>query len=187
MNLGFSHLFLVIMLFTASIDPQAIMIESDITGTNPPSEVEPMSKVQLDSGLKHIISQDLTAHDPIVINYDQDFRDQGWPGTGTQEDPFRISNLSIIGLGDASVAIYRVSAHFIIENCELIGATVGILLDDVQNCIVLSCNISTTYAAIRLEYSENNRIVNNTIWDSHGGIEIVVSSNNIVLNNHIVT
>ncbi|MHA1962206.1 MAG: NosD domain-containing protein, partial [Candidatus Thorarchaeota archaeon] len=141
------------------------------------------------------ISQNLTTHDPIVINTVESFESQGWPGDGTQGDPFRISNLWIIGepgLGDALIAIYSVPAHFVIENCWITGMgdtrmMSGIILSNVRNGIVQSCIISSTSTAIRLEYSEYNRFVNNTIEDSGNGIDVFQSTNNVIVDNYFET
>ncbi len=57
-----------------------------------------------------------TSHGPFNITCDQDFVDQGWPGSGTSGDPYVISGLNITNENQA-IWIYNTSAHVVIENC----------------------------------------------------------------------
>jgi parallel beta-helix repeat protein len=59
-------------------------------------------------------------HEPILILSDQNFTDYGFPGTGTEEDPYRIEDYFINATeGNHAIGIYHTSKRFIIQNCYL--------------------------------------------------------------------
>lgn len=61
---------------------------------------------------------DLTDHVPILINGTGDFVAQGWPGAGTQANPYRISLLNITrDVGLRCIDIMNTQAYFKIEDC----------------------------------------------------------------------
>lgn len=59
-------------------------------------------------------------HDPYFIGHDSDFAYYGFPGSGTQDDPYVIENL-IIGTASPCITIRFVEAYFIIRNCIMDG------------------------------------------------------------------
>ncbi|UCE09475.1 MAG: right-handed parallel beta-helix repeat-containing protein [Candidatus Thorarchaeota archaeon] len=142
----------------------------------------------------HIINQEYTPHDPIVINTVEQFQSQGWPGDGTQENPYRISNISITyqpGIAETLIAIYNVPAHFVVEYCQLIGmrnyGMRGIGLINVRNGIVRSCDFSSTGTALTLQNSEYNLVANNTITDSDVAVYLSQSTDNVIRGNYFET
>jgi len=52
-----------------------------------------------------------TPHDPIVIDEDSDFNNQGWPGSGTEESPYVIEGLDITSDGNC-ISISNTNVHF---------------------------------------------------------------------------
>ncbi len=81
-------------------------------------------------------------HDPILITSDDDFETQGWPGSGTPEEPYVIEGLSIeapsIWAGGA-IWIIHTRAHFIIGDCVLYGAASeghGLSLQNATNGLI---------------------------------------------------
>jgi hypothetical protein len=64
------------------------------------------------------LSINYTEHEPIVIDGNDDFITQGWPGNGTEANPFRISGLSILS-EDTSINISNVDVFFAISNSWL--------------------------------------------------------------------
>ncbi|TFG99774.1 MAG: hypothetical protein E4H14_20145, partial [Candidatus Thorarchaeota archaeon] len=93
---------------------------------------------------------DLANHVPIFINSSADFVNQGWPGLGTQGDPYVISGLLIhYALTTPLVAIYNVDDYFVIRDCFIQQNSTGRALEF----------INTTHGSI--EYSEVY-----SIWDS---------------------
>ena len=62
--------------------------------------------------------------DSIEITSNSDFLNQGWPGTGTLEDPYVIENLQIIS-DRICISISGTTDHFIIKNCSLNSEDLG--------------------------------------------------------------
>ena len=93
-------------------------------------------------------------HPPIQILSDVDFVTQGWPGSGTIDDPYRIANLFISALGTLSdcIEICNTQTHFIIANCTLLDAP--------------------QHAAINILNTLNGTLTNNTCLHVHTGIQL---------------
>ena len=113
-----------------------------------------------------------TPHDSIFIWGDDDFVSDGWPGAGTEADPYVIEGLEIESDGDC-IVIYSTDAHFVIRNCLLYGPspmsfTSGIRTDEVSNGAFINCTIYNTYYGIRVDDSFDLNIVNNTIYNNRG-------------------
>ncbi len=112
------------------------------------------------------LTADYTPHDPILITSDDDFVTQGWPGSGTPEEPYMIEGLSISGASDAGIDISFVSVYFII-----------------RGCLITSC-----YAGISTVYTSNGLLVNNTCNSNEGGgIYLREQSNNITIINNTLS
>jgi parallel beta-helix repeat protein len=141
-------------------------------------------------------------HDPIVITSDADFASQGWPGSGTPADPYRIQNYSIeVGTaGQSCIDISNTRVHFIVTQCSLTGATLvsntsGITLTNVRNgyldnntyffgtygvsiqnssltAVVNSFFSSQRTAAATLGWSNSCIVENNTLLNSINGISL---------------
>jgi parallel beta-helix repeat protein len=139
-------------------------------------------------------------HAPIQITSNSDFASQaasnGWPGDGSQGNPYIIENYEIDGSGYGNcIWVGSTTCYFIIRNCYLHGASVwgppsslrsGIALYYVQNGKIENNNASNNRdAGIRLwEGDSKNIIVNNTAFSNNArGINIRSSNNNIVDNN----
>lgn len=74
------------------------------------------------------IMLDLTSHDPIIIYQDTDFNETyGFPGEGTDSDPYIIENYNIssndvdggYGSGGYGIDIRLTTKHFVIRNCYI--------------------------------------------------------------------
>jgi parallel beta-helix repeat protein len=141
-------------------------------------------------------------HVPIVITSDADFGSQGWPGSGTPADPYRIQNYSIeVGTaGQSCIDISNTLVHFIVSQCGLTGATLvtntsGITLKNVCNgnldnnaflfgtygvsiqnssltTVVNSIFSSQQTAAATLVWSNSCIVENNTLLNSINGISL---------------
>jgi len=139
-----------------------------------------------------------TAHAPIHINVNADFASQaatnGWPGDGTQGNPYIIDGYEInVNGGTYCIWIENTNVWFVIRNCILWNATspmsepdgAGIYLKNVQNGTIDNNNCTNNYYGIYMYSSSNNEVANNNCSGNlYYGICIEwSSSNNIFLNN----
>ncbi len=119
-------------------------------------------------------------HESIVISSTQDFIDQGWPGDGTPESPFRISGLNIWGVAPG-INISGVDNHFIIEDCQLHpGPTwgeFGIYMSNVENGVITSCSIDNFDTSILLEECTNCQINDTSVNSEWIGLRAINSLN----------
>ncbi|UCE10911.1 MAG: right-handed parallel beta-helix repeat-containing protein [Candidatus Thorarchaeota archaeon] len=78
-------------------------------------------------------------HDAIIITSDDEFESQGWPGSGTVEDPYVISGW-IIFSGGPCIEIRDTIVHFAIRDCTLVpdpwSYLAAIMLSNVQNGVI---------------------------------------------------
>ncbi|MHA2350867.1 MAG: NosD domain-containing protein [Candidatus Thorarchaeota archaeon] len=110
-------------------------------------------------------------HEPIEINDNGDFFTQGWPGNGTEANPFRISGLSIY-TDDTCINISNVDVFFVVSNSWLLNfgewypsysdyLSNGIALYNTSNGVIESCRISNKSYGIFLDNSANCSINSN--------------------------
>ncbi len=126
-----------------------------------------------------------TQHAPIVITSNDDFVSQGWPGAGTNANPYVISGLNITTAGTC-IRIENTTAYFIISNSLLAGGVTGfgITLKNVTNGNIFNNTIRDKSFGIYLEIASNNIIHNNTVrYSQFSGIELTESSMNDVYDN----
>lgn len=75
--------------------------------------------IQIDSSTSDVVIQLETSQiGPIVIDSDSDFSDHGFPGTGTQDDPYRIEYYEITS-DIFCITVVNVSVHYVISECIL--------------------------------------------------------------------
>jgi len=111
------------------------------------------------------ILSDYVVHDTIQIFSDDDFETQGWPGSGTDEDPYVIEGLSIDGWGAPShcillrhfvssaivrncflhsgngITVYNTTGNILIENCHFVDMETGIKVDDYVSMVNITNNV----------------------------------------------
>ncbi|MEM4292862.1 MAG: right-handed parallel beta-helix repeat-containing protein [Thermoplasmata archaeon] len=143
--------------------------------------------------------KEFVPHGPIYISSDAEFNASNGVsgGSGTQADPYIITNLEIDARGGSyGIYIEFTSAHFKIINCKIYNATrgtgapygCGIALNSVTNGTVESCRVSENrYSGIWVRNSYNvvlrgNLISNNT----QNGITVANSPGVIVENNSLL-
>ncbi len=130
------------------------------------------------------------SHNPINIYSDSDFSSQGWPGSGTQEDPYVIEGLEIV-TDYTCIRVLGTSVHFVIRNClfrslEPTEHQYGVRLNNVNNGSVVNCTISFKGYGVYSLSCSNLCIVNNTIHDNpNKGIRISQSSNCEIISNSV--
>ncbi|MFX0149644.1 MAG: NosD domain-containing protein, partial [Candidatus Hodarchaeota archaeon] len=105
-------------------------------------------------------------HPPISIWGNSGFAsqaaDEGWPGTGTNIDPYIIDGLNISDYPSELIKIRNVDAYFIIRNCVLANGTTGIYFEEVSNGQIINNTISKNDQGIILTHSANNTLTQNT-------------------------
>ncbi|MFX1561076.1 MAG: NosD domain-containing protein, partial [Promethearchaeota archaeon] len=105
-----------------------------------------------------LLNEDLTIHDPIVIERNSDFDTQGWPGNGMESDPYRIENLHITS-DSYCISIVNTNAHFVITNCLLEGVATeyasSVYLSNVSMGTIERCTITNKELAVAVYRSQN--------------------------------
>jgi parallel beta-helix repeat protein len=118
-----------------------------------------------------------TPHIPIVIESDEDFVSQGWPGKGTEADPYVISWLLIENYTTVDcIKISNTRSHFVITECLIssLGDSIkpdasknGIDLNNVSNVIISYNVVYRSYDTIKVWNSDNIIIRNNVMMDAN--------------------
>ncbi|MDF1539153.1 MAG: right-handed parallel beta-helix repeat-containing protein [Candidatus Thorarchaeota archaeon] len=90
-----------------------------------------------------------TEQDLIIITSNEEFTDYGFSGTGTEIDPYVLSNV-VINSTQTAVSIYSTSAHFIMQDFIVQAGSIGIRLDNVSNGVIEDCEIRASTAGISL-------------------------------------
>ncbi len=134
-------------------------------------------------------------HEPILILSDQNFTDYSFPGTGTTENPYRIEDYFINVTGEKpTIAIYRTSKRFIIQNCYLTAKEegmyargIGIFIENttdsrpiIRNNFCVDCDSW----GIRIRETHFATVTNNTcINNGADGIDVYMSAEPTVTDN----
>ncbi|MHA2374447.1 MAG: right-handed parallel beta-helix repeat-containing protein, partial [Candidatus Thorarchaeota archaeon] len=146
-------------------------------------------------------------HEPIAINSDADFVEQGWPGTGTEEDPFFISGFSFIEfeMFEFSIWVSNVRAQFVVSNCRFGTDAQGIIVRNTTNgvfsnnlfrdsvegldvlnsssILIVNNTLNVYFSALMVRESVNIQIINNTIFDTFEFEVWFEANDSIILNN----
>ncbi|GEM_PF-3126353 len=136
----------------------------------------------------------------IYIDGDEDFttqaNDEGWPGNGTEGDPYIIEGYEITDMGTGfgyCIYIGYTTVHFILRDNLVRNAwgdfgweyrNSGIALSNVQNGVVEN-NIAydNEYNGIRLYESIDVSIIGNNVYDNGNGVHLERSHNNTISQN----
>ncbi len=133
-------------------------------------------------------------HSPISINGNGALIaravSEGWPGSGTADDPIIIHNLRINANSQYGISLSSIDLHHRISGCNITTASVaGIFLNNVMNSNV-SDNIvySNQGDGIALKDSSFCKVTNNTlkgaeVVNNYNGITLTGSSNNLIESN----
>lgn len=133
----------------------------------------------------------LISREKIQIQDNSNF--QGFPGSGTKEDPYIISGFDITAPESEDynlIDIQDTDVFFIIENNYLSGNNLnngyGILLSGVINGLIRNNEIyNTTHGGLFIQYSQDVVVENNLIADHQwAGLELF-ETNNIEIRNNI--
>ena len=125
----------------------------------------------------------------IEIYSDADFTSQGWPGSGTKEDPYRLDNLFMYAVYSFSqcIIIEDTSAHFIISNSSFAGQEVsthdGIRMSNVTNGQIVNNTFSHFRYGIWGQEIYSSNFTNNTFIDSWRSLWLDLSYHNNIIEN----
>ena len=136
----------------------------------------------------------LVDHEPIVIEYDENFTDYGFPGTGTPGDPYRIENYNITVSSDYPIMFGGdTSKDFVIQNCFLktdtnIGIYLGKYYDMADGTVNILNNviISEGGQGIEMNGGKNSLISGNNITCRYYGILLSGLSDFSTISNNII-
>ncbi|MGA1792634.1 MAG: right-handed parallel beta-helix repeat-containing protein [Thermoplasmatota archaeon] len=174
------HLAVALILLAASV-----MVFGGLTGSqgDPSIHFEPFATVD---------------HSPITINGNSALQtrasSEGWPGSGSDVDPYIIQNYRIMASGATCISISNTDLHLVIRGCNLtVSSQAGILLSGSSNVRITENLIGPNDAdGIRLSNSPGNLIDNNTMDAdnifvmNYNGIHLIGSSSgNLIRNNSI--
>ena len=110
--------------FAVSIFVTILVLQPLIAMVGVGAELTPVEMRSVFSGAQdpgvRLSPGELTNHVPVIINKTNDFVNQGWPGSGSELDPYTISGLSIVADVDLTCIIIRnTTAHFLIQDCYI--------------------------------------------------------------------
>jgi len=161
------------------------------------SQVTGQERVSRTSHEEDEHGSEYTERDPIQIPSDLGFEvlaDQnGWPGSGTEDDPFIIEDYAIDGEGsNFPIHIEDVRVHFIIRNNRFYNADrnsratsdhSGIYLSNTTNGIIRDNEMELNSYGLLVEESFGNIIEDNTALNNHVGFHLLSSEDNKLENN----
>jgi parallel beta-helix repeat protein len=134
-------------------------------------------------------------HSSISITSNNEFSTQGFSGSGTVLDPYKLNNVNISSATGTLISIQNTDVYFEIKNSYIDGLNTsywGIYFNNVSHGFIENNTIKNNGASgIYVISSSHNLIVNNTIshnaliYDRSSGIEIRQSNNNIIENNSV--
>ncbi len=152
-------------------------------------------------GTPDLSEQTLTSSPTLTVDGDASLialvQQNGWPGTGTLEDPFLMYGLEV-NASQAPYGIYIMNTrlHLSIRYCSVYGAVgelgepigVGIKLLNVSNVIVSHCTLfNNDLFGIELASCSNVIISANEAYDhGEGAIHLVYSYDNQIISNDCV-
>jgi len=124
----------------------------------------------------------------IHIDGNEDFAKQaeaqGWPGDGTEEEPYIIEGYLLDGGEDEAILIEDVDVHFIIMDNKIEGGQYGIHLIQTSNGFIKNNTVSGVEMGIFLHASDENYVEGNIVTSNEEyGIRPSGSFNNTIKNN----
>lgn len=154
-----------------------------------------LGQVNVGSGIitdSNIISSSHTGHEPIVIDQLSDFAYYGFPGNGSESDPYRIEHLDISApLGGHCITMFMISAYYIISDCILHGSTdddtSALYIYENSYGVISGCQIYNSSIGIEIEdyfWVADDIVIQDTkIYDfSYVGV-LMTQTSNIKLEN----
>ena len=138
---------------------------------------------------KTIIIQTYTPHSQILITSNSHFVSEGFVGTGTFDDPYRIENLNITASSGDLISISNTTVYFCINDNFLDGlatTTSGISLSNVRHATIENNLINSNGDGIKATDTSDTIFRNNSIYlNVRFGIFLVNATNCTLTSNTI--
>ncbi|TFG09014.1 hypothetical protein EU538_06055 [Candidatus Thorarchaeota archaeon] len=109
------------------------------------------------------------------------------PGAGTEEDPHRLENVSILA-EPPSLHIRDITVHLLIKNCVFVANSTEaatILIENSRNVRVSEIEVINGHSGVWLAYSDSCIIEHCNISGAIEGITSTVSTNNLLQDNRV--
>jgi len=122
----------------------------------------------------------------IYINSDQDLINYNFPGSGSENDPYRLENLLISTTKDYGIYLENTTKHVLIQNCYIYAHYRAIeIYNTTENTITITNNTcsSDNYFGIFVGKSPYIKILKNIIYNCYHAIEFNDSPYALVANN----
>lgn len=185
----------------------AILLIATNIGCCPPNSTSP-SQSRIDDTEAIQVAGSYANSEYISIDSDEDFEAQGWPGSGTAEDPYLLENFRNTTYG-FFIHISNTVRHFVIRGCilglanysQFLFRITGDFVDslpspirfyNVTNANISNCMLQYCDTGINLLQCSNITIRNNDIraqWAirDKDGINIAIENNSIMRGTYGIT
>jgi parallel beta-helix repeat protein len=120
----------------------------------------------------------------IYISTNMGFETMGFPGDGTESNPFVIQDMRFSTLA-YGISIVGTDVYFIIRNCTFQGGGTGILLILAENGRIENCSFSGEFTGVDLESVSNCQISNSHFLGVQNGV-VLNDAVNCTIENVIV-
>jgi len=138
------------------------------------------------NALRTLLSES-SLHEFITIEYDKNFTDYGFPGNGTQDNPYRIENYSLDEIEYLNgIVIINTTKHFLIQNCYLMAFWSAIYIENVSDgtAVIRENTLLQSEVGIAVKDSNGVQIINNICGPYNNfGIFLSTTSNSIAKQN----
>ncbi|MFQ6126481.1 MAG: NosD domain-containing protein [Candidatus Heimdallarchaeota archaeon] len=188
--------------------------ETTAKGLDSPFQIHQISDAEAPHNPQNAIAlptQQYVEHEPISIKNNSDFAALGFPGEGTEENPYVIEYLNITSVTHTLIRIQDTTAYFrirynllnnlpsephgiylyhvthgMIESNIITNCRFGVALYDSGHCTVAHNSISQCVAGITLSHSRNSTVAYNTVSQCEwAGIVLYDSEQNTVAHNTV--
>ncbi|MFW5907627.1 MAG: NosD domain-containing protein, partial [Candidatus Natronoplasma sp.] len=137
---------------------------------------------------EHAVNDEYEEREPLHIEGNEDFANQseenGWPGSGTEQDPYIIEGYRIDGGDNEAILIDEVDDYFIIRDNLLEGGQYGVHLILTYNGSIKGNIVEGVEMGIFLRASDYNIVENNVVTSNEEyGIRPSGSFNNTIRGN----
>ena len=128
----------------------------------------------------------LSIDSPIFIDSDTDFISYGFPGNGSEQNPYLIQNLNIDTSSDVGMVIVNTTKSFIVQNCNITAIITCLHLGNNSGIFTKVCNnnlYNSQYYGIYSYLCPNISISDNRCYNNDIGLGVFFSDNSQISEN----